>query len=152
MPLAARVSPTSSDITTSRRKSAEMDVSGPSSSSNLSTFTPQPSSTSDVGNTVSSFSHSSSETIVLKPETFDNNELNYAFYSGASVLLIRFNLAILTWTFILGSIPSKPEGDYIDKIHQQWFWDYEKLESHHDYIQWCAQIPQIDQFQSSVPT
>jgi len=27
-------------------------------------------------------------------------------------------------------------GDYIDVIHRDWYLDYDRLESHHGYIQW----------------
>ena len=33
-------------------------------------------------------------------------------------------------------IPSKPNGDYLNKIWQNWWDDYNKLELHHGYIQW----------------
>jgi len=27
-------------------------------------------------------------------------------------------------------------GDYIDAIHRDWYKDYERLETHHGFIQW----------------
>jgi len=35
-----------------------------------------------------------------------------------------------------GSVPSRPSGDYIDAIHEKWYWNYDLLESHHGFIQW----------------
>jgi len=42
--------------------------------------------------------------------------------------------------FYLGRIPSKPEGDFIDNIHKDWFGDFDLLEEHHSYIQWLFPI------------
>lgn len=38
--------------------------------------------------------------------------------------------------FYLENIPSKPRGDYLSTILQEWWGDYDKLELHHGYIQW----------------
>ncbi|CAF0756255.1 unnamed protein product [Adineta ricciae] len=38
--------------------------------------------------------------------------------------------------FYKNSMPSYPDGDYIDNIHKQWRDDYRKLEFHHGFIQW----------------
>ncbi|CAF1135833.1 unnamed protein product [Adineta steineri] len=40
------------------------------------------------------------------------------------------------YDFYTNKIRSHPDGDFIDKIHKNWFGDYEKLEYHHGYIQW----------------
>jgi len=53
------------------------------------------------------------------PDNLSINE-NYLFYSG--------------------KIPSVPDGDYVDKIHANWWGDTEKLELHHGYIQWLFPI------------
>ncbi|KAL6063431.1 Lethal factor domain protein [Balamuthia mandrillaris] len=42
--------------------------------------------------------------------------------------------------FYTGKIASVPSGDWLDNIHLQWFWDYDKLEKHHGYIQWLFPI------------
>jgi Opioid growth factor receptor (OGFr) conserved region len=33
--------------------------------------------------------------------------------------------------FYLNKIPSQPEGDFIDNIHDKWWGNYRKLEDHH---------------------
>lgn len=33
-------------------------------------------------------------------------------------------------------MPSQPYGEYIEKMHEAWFKDYEKLERDHSFIQW----------------
>lgn len=38
--------------------------------------------------------------------------------------------------FYLNLIQSRPQGDFIDKIHKYWKHDYKKLEIHHGYVQW----------------
>jgi len=38
--------------------------------------------------------------------------------------------------FYLNKLQSVPKGDFIDNIHKQWRYDYDKLEEHHGYIQW----------------
>ncbi|XP_006821062.1 uncharacterized protein LOC102805320 [Saccoglossus kowalevskii] len=35
---------------------------------------------------------------------------------------------------------SQPRGDYIDNIHKYWWGKYDKLESHHGFIQWIFPI------------
>jgi hypothetical protein len=42
--------------------------------------------------------------------------------------------------FYKNEIQSSPNGDYIDKIHLEWFGKWEKLERKHDYIQWLFPI------------
>lgn len=42
--------------------------------------------------------------------------------------------------FYQGKISSKPQGDFIDVIHQQWRGEYDLLEVHHGYIQWLFPI------------
>jgi hypothetical protein len=42
--------------------------------------------------------------------------------------------------FYQGRIRSRPNGDYIDKIHAEWLGNYELLEEHHAYIQWLFPI------------
>ncbi|OWF43262.1 opioid growth factor receptor-like protein 1 [Mizuhopecten yessoensis] len=42
--------------------------------------------------------------------------------------------------FYTGKMPSHPDGDYIDNIHENWWGDYRLLESHHGYIQWLFPI------------
>ena len=42
--------------------------------------------------------------------------------------------------FYLNEIKSKPDGDFIDKIHVKWWEDYERLEYHHGFIQWLFPI------------
>ncbi|XP_060581361.1 uncharacterized protein LOC132737980 isoform X1 [Ruditapes philippinarum] len=42
--------------------------------------------------------------------------------------------------FYMNQIPSKPDGDYIDQIHVNWWGDYKLLEVHHGYIQWLFPI------------
>uniref|UniRef100_A0A6B2LB66 Opioid growth factor receptor (OGFr) conserved domain-containing protein n=1 Tax=Arcella intermedia TaxID=1963864 RepID=A0A6B2LB66_9EUKA len=44
------------------------------------------------------------------------------------------------YRFYIGEIPSKPDGDFIDKIHELWWGDVAKLEIHHGYIQWLFPI------------
>ncbi|KAL4224936.1 hypothetical protein ACF0H5_015632 [Mactra antiquata] len=44
------------------------------------------------------------------------------------------------YLFYMNKIPSKPDGDYIDKIHANWWGDYRRLEIHHGYIQWLFPI------------
>ena len=40
------------------------------------------------------------------------------------------------YPFCKGEIKSVPSGDFIDKIHEEWFGNYALLERHHGYIQW----------------
>ena len=40
------------------------------------------------------------------------------------------------YRFYANEIPSRPDGDLIDDIHERWWGQYNKLESHHGYIQW----------------
>ncbi|CAF1589502.1 unnamed protein product, partial [Adineta steineri] len=40
------------------------------------------------------------------------------------------------YDFYTNKIRSHPDGDFIDKIHKNWFGDHRKLEYHHGYIQW----------------
>ncbi|ELU02449.1 hypothetical protein CAPTEDRAFT_111638, partial [Capitella teleta] len=42
--------------------------------------------------------------------------------------------------FYFNEIPCVPDGEFIDEIHKKWFKNYEKLESHHGYIQWLFPI------------
>lgn len=42
--------------------------------------------------------------------------------------------------FYSGKCRSKPDGDYIDTIHEKWFGNYSLLERHHGYIQWLFPI------------
>lgn len=42
----------------------------------------------------------------------------------------------LNLSFYLGQCPSKPDGDTISVIHNEWGKDYNKLEMHHGFIQW----------------
>ena len=49
--------------------------------------------------------------VKVKRKIPPNQEKNYLFYSGAK--------------------PSAPDGDYIDKIHHNWFGNYQLLERHH---------------------
>ncbi|ELR20514.1 opioid growth factor receptor (ogfr) region protein, putative [Acanthamoeba castellanii str. Neff] len=42
--------------------------------------------------------------------------------------------------FYKGEIKSVPSGDFIDKIHEEWFGNYALLERHHGYIQWLFPI------------
>ncbi|XP_053385212.1 opioid growth factor receptor-like protein 1 [Mercenaria mercenaria] len=44
------------------------------------------------------------------------------------------------YRFYMNQIPSKPDGDFIDKIHIDWWGDYRLLEVHHGYIQWLFPI------------
>ncbi|XP_067655557.1 opioid growth factor receptor-like protein 1 isoform X2 [Haliotis asinina] len=46
----------------------------------------------------------------------------------------------LNLDFYTNNIPSRPNGDKIDVIHEEWFGDYDRLESHHGYIQWLFPI------------
>ncbi|XP_046567301.1 opioid growth factor receptor-like protein 1 isoform X2 [Haliotis rubra] len=46
----------------------------------------------------------------------------------------------LNLDFYTNSISSRPNGDKIDVIHKKWFGDYDRLESHHGYIQWLFPI------------
>ena len=43
--------------------------------------------------------------------------------------------------FLTGQIQSQPDGDFIDKIHTEWYGEYNKLERHHGYIQWLFPLP-----------
>eukprot|EP01096_Ripella_sp_DP13-Kostka_P011294 TRINITY_DN4530_c0_g1_i1.p1 TRINITY_DN4530_c0_g1~~TRINITY_DN4530_c0_g1_i1.p1 ORF type:complete len:217 (+),score=88.75 TRINITY_DN4530_c0_g1_i1:316-966(+) len=45
--------------------------------------------------------------------------------------------------FFKNEIPSRPDGDYIDNIHSQWRGDYNKLEQHHNYIQWLFPLREM---------
>jgi len=42
--------------------------------------------------------------------------------------------------FYSNSRKSKPDGDFIDNIHEKWWGNYNKLEQHHGYIQWLFPI------------
>ncbi|XP_077978599.1 uncharacterized protein LOC144434030 [Glandiceps talaboti] len=42
--------------------------------------------------------------------------------------------------FYKNEIPSAPNGDYIDNIHEYWWGDYSRLERHHGFIQWIFPI------------
>lgn len=39
-------------------------------------------------------------------------------------------------SFYLNKIPSRPNGEYIDKLHVEWYTNYERLERDHSFIQW----------------
>lgn len=38
--------------------------------------------------------------------------------------------------FFNGEIPSRPNGDFLERILEEWWGDYRRLELHHGYIQW----------------
>ena len=38
--------------------------------------------------------------------------------------------------FFENKIRSRPNGDYLNDILENWWGDYDRLESHHGYIQW----------------
>lgn len=40
---------------------------------------------------------------------------------------------IQNYKFYCNEIVSQPSGNYIDQIHETWFYNYERLESHHGY-------------------
>ena len=42
--------------------------------------------------------------------------------------------------FYRNEIPSKPDGDLVENIHQSWDGDWERLEFHHGYIQWLFPV------------
>merc|ERR1712183_742826 len=42
--------------------------------------------------------------------------------------------------FYTGRLQSVPDGNWIDQVHLEWFWDYDHLEAHHGYIQWLFPI------------
>eukprot|EP00954_Amorphochlora_amoebiformis_P001067 82846-Amorphochlora_amoeboformis.AAC.1 len=42
--------------------------------------------------------------------------------------------------FYFNEVPCKPDGNFIDKIHNEWFGKYKMLEYHHGYIQWLFPI------------
>jgi hypothetical protein len=42
--------------------------------------------------------------------------------------------------FYTGKIPSSPDGNYVDVIHETWKGQYQLLEQHHSYIQWLFPI------------
>ncbi|XP_078602475.1 uncharacterized protein LOC144876737 [Branchiostoma floridae x Branchiostoma japonicum] len=44
------------------------------------------------------------------------------------------------YKFYMNNLKSKPDGDYIDNIHRDWWGDYKRLEMHHGYIQWLFPI------------
>ncbi|XP_078595126.1 uncharacterized protein LOC144872638 [Branchiostoma floridae x Branchiostoma japonicum] len=44
------------------------------------------------------------------------------------------------YKFYMNELKSKPDGDYIDNIHRDWWGDYKRLEMHHGYIQWLFPI------------
>ncbi|XP_052802415.1 opioid growth factor receptor-like protein 1 isoform X2 [Mya arenaria] len=46
----------------------------------------------------------------------------------------------LNFKFYTNKLPSTPDGDYIDNIHNEWWGDYRRLEIHHGYIQWLFPI------------
>eukprot|EP01129_Flabellula_baltica_P016235 TRINITY_DN8555_c0_g1_i1.p1 TRINITY_DN8555_c0_g1~~TRINITY_DN8555_c0_g1_i1.p1 ORF type:complete len:230 (+),score=13.14 TRINITY_DN8555_c0_g1_i1:45-734(+) len=48
------------------------------------------------------------------------------------------DLSNFNYMFQLGNIKSVPDGDYVYNIHK---WSYDKLETHHGYIQWLFPIP-----------
>ncbi|XP_053384237.1 opioid growth factor receptor-like protein 1 [Mercenaria mercenaria] len=44
------------------------------------------------------------------------------------------------YQFFMNEIPSKPQGDYIDTIHEQWWGDYTKPEENRKYMQWLFPV------------
>lgn len=46
----------------------------------------------------------------------------------------------LNLKFYRNEVPSSPNGAYIDEIHEEWWHDHDRLESHHGYIQWLFPI------------
>jgi len=40
------------------------------------------------------------------------------------------------YKFYKGTIPSRPDGGFVNEIHSSWFGNYALLEMHHGYIQW----------------
>lgn len=43
-----------------------------------------------------------------------------------------------------GLTSSRPSGDFIDNIHDLWYWNYGLLESHHGFIQWYVHCTTIE--------
>lgn len=60
------------------------------------------------------------------------------FYRGSpsTPLPALWDLSSLLLISCLGEIPSAPQGNFIDHIHENWFYNYNLLEDHHSYIQW----------------
>lgn len=46
----------------------------------------------------------------------------------------------LNLKFYRNEVSSDPNGAYIDEIHKEWWYDLDRLESHHGYIQWLFPI------------
>ncbi|XP_060579823.1 opioid growth factor receptor-like protein 1 [Ruditapes philippinarum] len=44
------------------------------------------------------------------------------------------------YKFFMNEIPSRPNGDYIDTIHKEWWGDYKRLEEDRNYMQWLFPI------------
>lgn len=42
--------------------------------------------------------------------------------------------------FYSNALASKPDGDFVDRIHSEWWGDHDRLEIHHGYIQWLFPI------------
>jgi len=56
------------------------------------------------------------------------------------------------YLFYTNQINSKPDGGTINAIHKNWYGDFNKLESHHGYIQWLFPLFKNSAFNSlSVP-
>ncbi|XP_060565251.1 opioid growth factor receptor-like protein 1 isoform X3 [Ruditapes philippinarum] len=44
------------------------------------------------------------------------------------------------YKFFMDEIPSRPNGDYIDTIHNEWWGDYKRLEDNRKYMQWLFPV------------
>ncbi|ELR16642.1 opioid growth factor receptor (ogfr) region protein, putative, partial [Acanthamoeba castellanii str. Neff] len=49
---------------------------------------------------------------------------------------VRHSWQLLNYVFYTNGLASVPDGDYVDNIHEKWYYNYRLLESHHGYIQW----------------
>ncbi|CAF0879905.1 unnamed protein product [Rotaria sordida] len=80
--------------------------------------------------------------------TFDDSDdedaSNYFSWAQSDIIAYRNNYPNVrsdpnitqNYRFYTNQIPSYPDGDFIDKIHEIWFRDYDRLEFHHGYTQW----------------
>lgn len=61
----------------------------------------------------------------------DDADVDHVSSRQRSTALKRPNYAFFT-----NRRKSEPDGDYIDVIHREWNTDYDRLETHHGFIQW----------------
>ncbi|KAG2372655.1 hypothetical protein C9374_013663 [Naegleria lovaniensis] len=61
-------------------------------------------------------------------------------FGGSSSLDDNDTTSLDNFKFYTNALRSRPQGDFIDNIHTNWFGDFDLLEEHHGYIQYLFPI------------